>query len=330
MVVGARQVWLGWVLWLAAASSSSLAAPGGTGDAMAWLHRAQQAAQRLNYSGTVVYMHLGGQPHTSRITHVIENGNERERLDILDGAPLTIFRANEEVRSYSPDTKTVLVERRSGRGGFPALLTDPGAAIEAQYDVRKAEVARVAGLDCQVLVLESRDRMRYAHRLWVEVSTGLLLKAQMINERGEVAEQIAFSQVEIGGSPEKYASRLSRPKGGKEWRTATSGVTPARFADAGWLIENPLPGFRKVLELKRGLGAMEVGQVVFSDGLASVSVFIEPLRGATASEGMSSQGAVNVIRRRMGDHLVTVLGEAPPACISRFAQAIEFKPVARH
>jgi len=296
---------------------------------MAWLQRAQQAAQRLNYSGTFVYMHLGGQPQTSRITHVFENGNERERLDILDGAPLVILRANEEVRSYSPDTKTVLIERRSGRGGFPAMLTDPGAAIEEQYEVRKGDLARVAGLDCQVLVLESRDHMRYGHRLWIELQTGLLLKAQMINERGDVVEQIAFSQVEIGGPSEKYAGRLARPKSGKEWRTATSGVTPTRFADTGWLIENPLPGFRKVLELKRGVGAAQVGQIVFSDGLASVSVFIEPLRGSAASEGVSSQGAVNVFRRRIGDHLVTVLGEAPPACISRFAQAIDFKPVVR-
>jgi sigma-E factor negative regulatory protein RseB len=77
------------------------------------------------------------------------------------------------------------------------------------------------------------------------------------------------------------------------------------------------------------VGAAQVGQIVFSDGLASVSVFIEPLRGSAASEGVSSQGAVNVFRRRIGDHLVTVLGEAPPACISRFAQAIDFKPVVR-
>lgn len=329
MRLGSRHVWLGWMLWLAAASASQ-AAPGAGSAAMSWLQRAQQAAQRLNYSGTFVYMHLGGQPQTSRITHVFENGNERERLDILDGAPLVILRSNEEVRSYAPDTKTVLVERRSGRGGFPALLTDPGAAIEEQYEVRKGDMARVAGLDCQVLMLDSRDRMRYGHRLWIEVQTGLLLKAQMINERGDVVEQIAFSQVEIGGPSERYASRLAKPKSGKEWRTASAGVTPARFADTGWLIENPLPGFRKVLELKRGIGAAEVGQIVFSDGLASVSVFIESMRGTTpSSEGVSSQGAVNVYRRRIGDHLVTVLGEAPPACISRFAQAIEFKPVAR-
>ncbi len=326
--LGAGRAWIGWMLMLAASSAAHAGPAAGT-SAISWLQRAQHAAQRLNYSGTVVYMPMGGQPQTSRITHVFENGNERERLEILDGAPLVILRSNEEVKSYSPETKTVMVERRSGRGGFPALLTDPGAAIEEQYEVRKGDLARVAGMDCQVLVLESRDRMRYGHRLCIEAQSGLLLKAQMINERGEVIEQIAFSQVEIGGSTERYASRLARPKSGKEWRMSTPGVTPVRFADIGWLIENPLPGFRKVLELKRGIGASEVGQIVFSDGLASVSVFIEPIRGATFSEGVSSQGAVNVIRRRVGDHLVTVLGEAPPACISRFAQAIDFKPVVR-
>jgi sigma-E factor negative regulatory protein RseB len=327
--MNSRSAWLGWALLLAASSASALV-PLASADALAWLQRIQAAAGRLNYSGTFVYMHLGGQPQTSRITHVFESGNERERLDILDGAPLTILRANEEVRSYSPDTKTVVVEKRSGRGGFPALLTDPGAAIAEQYDVRKGDLARVAGLDCQVVVLESRDRMRYGHRLWADLATGLLLKAQTINERGEVVEQIAFSQVDIGGAAEKYASRLAKPKGGRDWRTATPGVTPVRFSETGWHIENPLPGFRKVLELKRGIGAVEVGQVVFSDGLASVSVFIEPLSsGAGAQEGISSQGAVNVSRRRIGDHLVTVLGEAPPACISRFAQAIEFRPLAR-
>ena len=117
MRLSSRQVWVGWVLWLTTASAGFAApGPGPAAGAMAWLQRAQQAAQRLNYSGTFVYMHLGGQPQTSRITHVFENGNERERLDILDGAPLVILRANEEVRSYSPDTKTVLIERRSGRG----------------------------------------------------------------------------------------------------------------------------------------------------------------------------------------------------------------------
>lgn len=318
-----------WLLWLWASSFEALA-QGAGGDALHWLQRVQSAALRLNYSGTFVYMQQGGQPQTSRITHLYENGQERERLEVLDGSPLIVFRSNEHLKSYAPDTKTVTVEKRAVKGSFPALVTDQAAAIAEYYEVRKGEIGRVAGMDCQTIHLEPRDRMRYSHKLWAEIGSGLLLRAQMINERGEVVEQIAFTQIEIGGGAERYASRLGRQKVGRDWRTSTTQVEPVRLADAGWLIENPFPGFRKILELKRGIGAVEVGQVVFSDGLASVSVFVEPVRGgAAAADGLSSQGSVNVYRRRIGDYQVTVLGEAPPACITRIARAIEYRPPAR-
>ena len=112
------------------------------GDAMHWLQRIQSAAQRLNYSGTFVYMHHGGQPQTSRTTHVFENGIERERLDVLDGAALIVLRENEEIRTYSPETKTVMVEKRWSRGSFPALLSDPGDHRRAIRDSQRGASAR--------------------------------------------------------------------------------------------------------------------------------------------------------------------------------------------
>lgn len=321
--------WLLWLLWLTAWSASVLAQQP-SADAMQWLQRIQQAAQRLNYSGTFVYVQHGGQPQTSRTTHVVDGTNRRERIEMLDGAALVMMRTNDQVKSYFPGTKTVLVEKRTFKGSFPALLTEQVSHIGEQYEVRKGEPDRVAGIECQTLTLESRDKMRYSHKLWADLSSALLLKAQMINEKGEVVEQIAFSQVEIGGGAERFQGRLGKPLGGRDWRTSTPVVTSWRGVDAGWHIENPLPGFRKVLEVRRGIGQTEVGQVVFSDGLASVSVFLEPLRdGARAHEGATNQGAVNVYRRRIGDQLVTVLGEAPPACVARIAQAIEFRPVPR-
>lgn len=324
-----RLAWRGWLLWLSMLPASALAQQNAT-DAVQWLQRIQQAALRLNYSGTFVYLQHGGQPQTSRTTHTIEGSNHRERIEMLDGAALVIVRHNDQVKSYFPGTKTVLVEKRSYKGSFPALLTEQVSHIVEQYDIRKGETGRVAGMECQGLTLEPRDKMRYSHKLCADLGSALLLKAQMINEKGEVVEQIAFSQVEIGGSAERFQARLTRPVGGRDWRTSAPVVTSWRGVDVGWHIENPLPGFRKVLEVRRGIGQVEVGQVVFSDGLASVSVFLEPLReGVQAHEGPTNQGAVNVYRRRIGDQLVTVLGEAPPACVARIAQAIEFRPVPR-
>ena len=321
--------WCGWLLWLSVSSTNVLAQQNAS-DSMQWLQRIQQAAQRLNYSGTFVYLQHGGQPQTSRTTHIIEGSNHRERIEMLDGAAFVMVRHNDQVKSYFPGTKTVVVEKRAYKGSFPALLTEQISHIGEQYDIRKGETDRVAGIECQTLILEPKDKMRYSHKLWADLGSALLLKAQMINEKGEVVEQIAFSQVEIGGPAERFHARLTKPVGGRDWRTSAPVVSSWRGVDVGWHIENPLPGFRKVLEVRRGIGQVEVGQVVFSDGLASVSVFLEPLRdGVQAHEGASNQGAVNVYRRRIGDQLVTVLGEAPPACVARIAQAIEFRPVPR-
>ncbi|MDB5804714.1 MAG: rseB [Betaproteobacteria bacterium] len=311
--------------FLAVYSAAALAADA---DAVQWLAKIQQSAQKLNYSGTFVYLQQGGQPLTSRITHVVDNGGaERERLEMLDGAPVVIVRTNEEVRSYSPDTKTILVEKRRNKTSFPALLTAPAASIAEYYNVRNWDQQRVAGLDCQVILLEAKDGLRYARKLWADKTTGLLLKAQSFNEKGDIVEQIAFTQVEIGGGPEHYHPLLAKRDGGRDWRTATPPITEAKFTDAGWKVDMPVPGFRKQLEIKRGMGAGvgEVGQIVYSDGLASISVFLEPFKeGEKPMEGLSSQGAVNIYRKRLGTHVVTVLGEAPPACLTKVATGVKF------
>lgn len=305
---------------------------GSNPDALQWLARIQHSAQKLNYSGTVVYLQMGGQPQTSRITHVVDAGGERERVEWLDGAPVVVVRNNDEIRSYVPDTKTVVVEKRRNKANFPAILALPAAGIVEQYNVRNWDEQRVAGLDCQVLLLESKDGLRYAHKLWADKNSGLLLKAQVFNEKGDVVEQTVFTQVEIGGSAERYQALMGRRDGGRDWRVSTQQVTNANFAEAGWNIEMPLAGFRKLLEIKSGMGenGMEVGQVVFSDGLASVSVFLEPIKdGVNAAEGLSSKGAINMFRRKVGNHVVTVLGEAPAACVTRIGKAVQFKAAGR-
>ena len=341
----ARTRW--WLMLLAGASAAVLANP--NLDAMQWLQKVQQAAQKLNYSGSFVYLQQGGQPQTSRITHLVEGGVEKERLEMLEGAPVVVVRTNDEVKTYLPDSKTILIEKRRPKPGFPALVApqlpinhtagtaampglpviNPLTSIAEQYNVRKWDNQRIAGLDCQVLLLEPKDSLRYTHKLWADMNTGLLLKAQAFNEKSEVVEQIAFTQVEIGGIVEKYQAKFNQRDGGRDWRTASAQVWDAKLAEAGWKIDPVLPGFRKVSEMRRGMAdGSAVGQVVFSDGLSSVSVFVEPARdGVRVREGVTTQGAVNIYRRKVADQLVTVLGEAPPACVTRIAKSVEFKAV---
>jgi sigma-E factor negative regulatory protein RseB len=98
-------------------------------------------------------------------------------------------------------------------------------------------------------------------------------------------------------------------------------------ADTGWVLKNRPAGFKKLTELKRSIAgrAAMVSQIVYSDGLAAVSVFIEPLPKAQPPQSLSHQGAVNIYVRRISDHMVTVLGETPAATVMQIANQLEFR-----
>ena len=109
---------------------------------------------------------------------------------------------------------------------------------------------------------------------------------------------------------------------------ADSGAAPANLSGAGWVVTSELPGFRKITELKRRVGeSAGVGQVVYSDGLAAVSVFIEPLdaRRDPVRTGLATVGAIHIYTREVAKHMVTVVGEAPAASVQRIANAVEYR-----
>lgn len=316
--------------WLVAAAlllapAGAWAADPAPADPVAWLQRIAAAARSLNYTGTFVYQH-GNRVETSRIVHYVDAaGNELERLEGMDGPMREVIRSNDEVKCYLPDSRTVRIERRQARKSFPALLPEQVASLAGNYDVRLGGQERMAGLDCQVLLLEPRDDKRYRHRMWVDTASGLLVKTVMLDDKGRVVEQFAFTQLAIGGpiDPEQLKPRLA---GGREWREERQAEAVA--ADSGWAIGSQPPGFRKVMEMKRSLPGKDgpVTHIVISDGLVAVSVFIEPMpAGDKFRLGVSSQGAINVFTRPVSDHLVTVLGEAPAATVMQIGNSVSYK-----
>lgn len=309
--------------------------------AQAWLKRIHSAAQKLNYSGTFIYQQ-SNQIRTSRITHLFDGKNEREKLEILDGKPREYIRNNEEIVSYVPEIKTLLVEKRVTRDVFPAILAANPADLAEHYNIKTAEAGRVAGFDCQAVILEPKDNLRYGYKLWAENATGLLLRAQTLDERGEVIEQIAFTQLMIGNVDRaKVRPTFSNTAG---WRVENAEMTSVALT--GWSVKAIPPGFSKIREMKRiisdtpaqpdqsnsrtGVAVVrptqrEVAQIVFSDGLAAISVFIEPI-SQSRTEGSMQQGAMNITAKRQGDFWLTIVGEVPAAAIKQVANSIEFKP----
>ena len=309
----------GRVLALAAALGAG-AAQAQSPETLGWLRKMYDASQRLSYSGTFVYQQ-GARSETSRITRY--GAGDIERLEVLDGMPREIVRTRDTVRCYLPNSKVVKVENRAADRTFPALLPEKVGELSRHYDISLGEARRIAGFDCQAILLKPKDNLRYGYRLYADASSGMLLKAMTVDAGGDTIEQFSFTQLSIGN----VTRDMVRPRhAAGSWRIDNADASPAHLA--GWSLSAELPGFRKIVELKRRLGeSRQAGQVVYSDGLAAVSVFIEPLDAARRDAlrtGLASVGAIHIYTREVANHVVTVVGEAPAASVQRIADAVEY------
>ncbi len=291
-------------------------------ETLSWLRKIHEATQRLSYSGTFVYQN-GNRSETSRITRYVDpGGGDIERLEVMDGVPREIVRTKDAVRCYLPDSRVVKVDRRTERT-FPALVPERITALAGHYDISLGETRRIAGFDCQEVVLQPKDNLRYGYRLYADAGSGMLMKAVTVDAKGNSVEEFTFTQLSLG----HVTREMVRPRHAvKAWRIENAEAAPARLT--GWGLASELPGFRKVTELKRRLGeSRPVGQMVYSDGLAAVSVFIEPLEGRRdpVRTGLASMGAIHIYTREVANHMITVVGEAPALSVQRIADAVEFR-----
>jgi sigma-E factor negative regulatory protein RseB len=307
-------------LALVALLPSRLALAEETGE---WLQRAADAARTLNYAGTLVYQH-GGRVETTRVLHLADASGEHEKLINLDGPPREVVRNNEQIRCYYPDAKIIRLELRNSRNAFPSLLPQQQATLLGYYTLRKAETTRIAGLETQAYVFEPKDGLRYGHKLWTDTTSGLLVKAQLLNERGIPIEQFAFTDIQIGAKIDRDMVRPSFVPPPPDWQMREALPGDVQPKDTGWQVKDVPPGFTKLVEGYRTLRGKPapVVHLVFSDGLVAVSVFIEETPQAPQQIGMSQQGGVNVYSRQLSDHLVTVLGETPGAAVRQMAYSV--------
>ena len=292
-------------------------------DALAWLTRASQAARQLNYIGTIIYQ-IGPRVESSRITHMNDGGREFAKLVNLDGPAREVVRTQGEVRCYYPDAKLVRVEPGTFRNVFPSLSAEQQQSLARYYDFRVVGEDRVGGRAVQVVVFEPRDGLRYGHRFWSDGATGLLLKARVLNERGEPVEQFAFSDLTINARIDHAMVEPSWPVVPGDWQVLENASGDVVQQDTGWSVARVPPGFEKIMEGYRRLrGRRErVAHLVFSDGLVSVSVFVEPLVAASAPAGFLQKGGLNVYSVKQDDHLITVMGETPGATVRQIAHSV--------
>lgn len=289
-----------------------------------WLDRMHEASRQRAYMGTLV-VSAGSAMSASRIWHVCDGSQQMERVETLTGAPRTTIRRNNEVITFDPDTRTAWTEKRESLGVFPELLRTPSNLIPDYYAVKEHAAERVAGHVADVIDLVPKDRLRFGYRIWSEKKTGLVVKMQTLDERGQVLEQVAFTELQLDAPVrmDKLKRQMADTKGYEVLKPTLRKTTPEA---QGWRLRDPVPGFQSMschVREPENSGSPPM-QWVFSDGLASVSLFVEPFDASRhGQEGPVVTGATHSLTRRISDYWLTAMGEVPMSTLQRFAQGLE-------
>jgi sigma-E factor negative regulatory protein RseB len=290
------------------------------------LQKAAHAAHELSYKGVFVYQ-SGANARSVEITHMNYGQGEYARIVVLDGAPREVLSQGSDVVIFNQKNEKVVIEKKRGQNLFPALLPANMDVIKASYQVRVGNQERIGGRDGQIIFLDPRDHFRYGYKLWTDREYGLLLKSMTTNERNEPMEQITFNQLTLLNTQNMdwFQPKVDH---GKNYIMEDPPPAPSASEADNWTVGQLPPGYRKidqVIHMVPGKPA-PVTHVIYSDGLASVSLFIEPVaKGSKFKIGHSVTGATNFYANVVDGYQIVVVGEVPEATVTQIANAVSFK-----
>lgn len=297
-------------------------------EALKWLQKMGQSLHHLNYDGVFVYQH-GDRLSAMRLIHGHDELGEQERLVSLTGTSREVIRNNDQVTCILPDTRSVIVERKGqSKPGFPYLLPKQIKQISDVYHFELGHVGRIAGRSAQQVRILPLDKYRYSYHLWLDKDTGMLLKAEVINGRN-IVEQFMFTNLKFMKS---ISDKLFNPdvdhkavlsyhhEQGQENQSV-------KLSKRQWKVKNLPAGFNLTHQQYRFQADNNdpVQHLVYSDGLSTVSLFIEKLRpGQAIMQGASPMGAVHTFSRMIGHTQVTAVGEVPANTVKQIAESVQF------
>jgi len=289
-----------------------------------WLSRVTAAGKTINYEGTFVYRH-GNDLEAIRIIHKADEKGEHERMISLTGSAREIIRNNELVTCILPDNKSVVVDNKTPGARLPSFPEEL-AQLDAYYDFTFEGYERVASREARRVVIKPQDRFRYGYRLWIDDAFELLLRSELLDPDGNAVEQIMFTDIKLHESLE---DELLKPNlSGREYTWVTDDETAKDTpmpVDASWRVENKPNGFMLAHHNMHNLpeSNLPVEHLVYTDGLAWVSVYIEKLtNGAETLQGASNMGAVNAFGRIMGQYHITAVGEVPAVTVELLSSSV--------
>lgn len=293
-------------------------------DVRSWLDRMNRAVEDLNYEGTFVHV-IGRSAETLHIAHRNQEGKIGERIRSLDGVGREIVRRNEQVQCILPDRRVVLLEETRDASPLVSTLPSYSQDLEANYSLVTYQKGRVARRPTQVIGIKPKDEFRYGYVVWLDQDSGMPLKSQIRNEKGEVVEQVLFTDFQILESIPESALVTSVDTEGYTWFRSPN---PQRESsgDVAWRAATLPRGFKLSVATQSPIAGSEypVEHLVYSDGLATVSVFIEdPKTESDVEEGFFSFGSTNAYSLTLRGRKVTAIGEVPRQTVQTIATSLD-------
>ena len=289
-----------------------------------WLEEMNRAVAKLNYKGVYLHIH-DAKVEAMRIVHRSHEGQVTERLIRLDGPRREIIRTQDEVTCVLPDKRQVIVERRKGKGALFSILPVYSEGIDRYYEFQMLEEGKIIGYRTRVIAVHPKDEYRYGYRLWLDEETAMPLKSQLRDGQGNVMEQILFAQIEM---PESIAEEEVRPEISKEfeWFRSDGRKQAAESARIGGWRASSMPTGFALLDSKLTVMAgakTPVEHLVYSDGLASVSVFVEVADSERGiKNGLRRVGSGHAFSTVVEGHHVTAIGEVPSVTVRLIGRSV--------
>lgn len=304
---------------LAGVSSQALAQDGSPHD---WLDRMTGAVQASNYEGTVIRIQ-NGEIEALKVVRVVKDGVIHEKVLVQEGNGLEIIRNGNEVQCILPDKKSVLVEEWNDQSTLFSSLPSSDIRFGSEYDVSIVREDRVAGRKSVMIAIRPHDEYRYGHRLWLDVETGFPLQTKLIGQQGDAIEHVKFADIRLNTEIHDNALAPSINIDSFRWFTQ-----PKRqinhSVESPWTSDDLPSGFRVVSTHEETLAGRDaaVTHILFSDGLANVSVFIEPAGDKNIAQ-RSSVGSSNSFSVQRDGYQVTAVGDVPAMTVEKIASSMQ-------
>lgn len=295
-------------------------------DAWNLLQKTAVAGHVLSYHGIFVYENKS-QHQAVQVKHVYDGRGEYSRNVTLDSQPRELFSQGRDLVIYAPHEEKIIIKKRHAENLFPTVLPVKLDRLKSSYSLHAAETDTIAGRSARLLLLIPKDNYRYSYKFWVDHEYGLLLKYEMIDANHQILETIVFNDIHLieNIGLDWFQPQINHKKN-YEMEEVVPVVPDAKPAQQ-WTIDKLPAGYAKIDQMKvmAHHKSAPMTQVIFSDGLASVSLFIEPLSDHTPPRvGTHQTGYTHLYSNAKDGHQITVVGEVPLAAVTKIGNAVHF------